>query len=717
MKISTLSSQPATTAVPIKGISEGSMGVLFQKFMQGAASAIDEKAIEQMEIQQEDADKEILDLLAFFELHLQEQEEGEGEGHSALYGTIARMIDSVPSQRQHTENLFTLISAFSSMQNNQLVETDAENYTRHLYKILQTLKQASPIFEKQVCEMQAIVQQPNVQYLQFSNGELQSFVKALDEKVQQVDNRLNTLALKLSSPAISVQNESRLNSLSFKLTSRLTEAQEEEHSALHDKIADMIEMIPVQAQSKEHVLSLISSFANMQNAQFAETDAESYIQNLNKIFETLTQISPMSASQIREFQGMMQQLTVKNIKLSNGELQSLIKALDGKVQELDDRLNSLAVKSSSSPSTEVQKESRLNSLSFKLTSNLTEAQEEHSALHDKIVDMIEMIPVQAQSKEHVLSLISSFANMQNAQFAEADAESYIQNLNKIFETLTQISPTLANQARELQGVIQQSTVKNIQFSNGELQSFIQALQVKAQELDSKPNLLSSALSPLLAKGQNKEQPITSNLNSLLSNRLQVSPQVQKIDNRVFKTPLLSIEGQENGYAIEKAIPFVSGEMSKVQQFSLHLGTGQSSELQSSKFIQEVQQLISKASFQQNGVQSKLVIKLFPEHLGSIQIELVQDSKETVARIIATSTQTKELLDKHMASLKQAFTSQQLNIDKVDIMNAPEQSLANNQERRDEKKEQQHMLQEERQEDEKSSSFNDSFEEALINYNV
>jgi flagellar hook-length control protein FliK len=66
-----------------------------------------------------------------------------------------------------------------------------------------------------------------------------------------------------------------------------------------------------------------------------------------------------------------------------------------------------------------------------------------------------------------------------------------------------------------------------------------------------------------------------------------------------------------------------------------------------------------------GVQ-KLLIKLNPEHLGSIRIELIQKDQVFTARILTTTEAAKEVLETHLHNLKHAFEAQNIKVDNVEI---------------------------------------------------
>ncbi|WP_081214030.1 flagellar hook-length control protein FliK [Priestia aryabhattai] len=172
----------------------------------------------------------------------------------------------------------------------------------------------------------------------------------------------------------------------------------------------------------------------------------------------------------------------------------------------------------------------------------------------------------------------------------------------------------------------------------------------------------------------------------------------------------------------QASSFGSGEMPKLQQFSIYLGQAKSDYQQSSNLVNELQKIWSKASFSTEEGTSKLLIKLFPKQLGAISIEMLQKDSETVARIVVSSVKTKELLDSNLSTLRHGLASQHVSIDKIDVL-LSEQAMSYNNENDQQKERQEKELFRNEEEDqdsqhlEEGASFLSSFEAALINYNV
>ncbi len=193
-------------------------------------------------------------------------------------------------------------------------------------------------------------------------------------------------------------------------------------------------------------------------------------------------------------------------------------------------------------------------------------------------------------------------------------------------------------------------------------------------------------------------------------------------NSSLKNSEISAGTNTTGATVEnQPSSFGSGEMPKLQQFSIYLGQAKSDYQQSSNLVNELEKIWSKASISTEEGTSKLFIKLFPKQLGAISIEMLQKDSETVARIVVSSAKTKELLEANLSTLRHGLASQHVSIDKIDVL-LSEQAMSYNNEN-DQQKERQEKEAFKKEEDqdsqqlEESASFLSSFEAALINYNV
>jgi flagellar hook-length control protein FliK len=88
--------------------------------------------------------------------------------------------------------------------------------------------------------------------------------------------------------------------------------------------------------------------------------------------------------------------------------------------------------------------------------------------------------------------------------------------------------------------------------------------------------------------------------------------------------------------------------------------------QSEALVKEIQNLINRSQLSGQQGNMKLLLKLFPENLGQIRIELIQRDGVLTARLLATTSHGKELLENNINQLKAGFVSQNIQMERIDI---------------------------------------------------
>lgn len=134
-----------------------------------------------------------------------------------------------------------------------------------------------------------------------------------------------------------------------------------------------------------------------------------------------------------------------------------------------------------------------------------------------------------------------------------------------------------------------------------------------------------------------------------------------------------------------------------------------------QFIDKFRQILEKSHFAKQPNGNTLLIKLYPEHLGSLRIELMQKDGAVTARILASAQTVKDLIDSSLSSLKQAFIQQNIAIDKLEVVfHQPELDTFHRDSSGGGRQEQQQPQNQQEKETEESDH---SFEELLINMEV
>lgn len=222
--------------------------------------------------------------------------------------------------------------------------------------------------------------------------------------------------------------------------------------------------------------------------------------------------------------------------------------------------------------------------------------------------------------------------------------------------------------------------------------------------------------------QNLEEGLTSLLKpdnrsgqEYIQNRFtQLARELNLLDAK--KTNFLEVNSlAETGSSIKAdgqtgAVTFLP-QMARAEQLTLMMNSPERP-VSAEQLMKQFELILSRSQFMNSGGTQKLFIKLFPEHLGSIRVELFQKDQTMMARIITTSGSAKETLESHINGLKQAFAAQNLSVDRIEVtqQQAQQERFLN----RDSQQQERQPDTREQEKKEEQGDFNLTFEEALLN---
>ena len=105
-----------------------------------------------------------------------------------------------------------------------------------------------------------------------------------------------------------------------------------------------------------------------------------------------------------------------------------------------------------------------------------------------------------------------------------------------------------------------------------------------------------------------------------------------------------------------------------------LPTNQAS--QAEALAKEIANLLNRSQMSNNQGTIKLMLKLFPENLGQIRVEIIQQNGVMSARLLATTAAGKELLDSSLNQLKTTLAAQNIQMDRLDVAQALQETDKN-----------------------------------------
>ncbi|WP_210363822.1 flagellar hook-length control protein FliK [Bacillus sp. REN3] len=162
------------------------------------------------------------------------------------------------------------------------------------------------------------------------------------------------------------------------------------------------------------------------------------------------------------------------------------------------------------------------------------------------------------------------------------------------------------------------------------------------------------------------------------------------------------------------IPFLP-HLARAEQLTIML-QNEDKPFSAEQLMKQFESILSKARFMNSGGMQKLFFKLYPEHLGSLRVELFQKDQTMMARIITTTSTAKEILESQINGLKQAFAAQNISVDRIEVSQQTlQQERFLNKDSQQQQQRQPEGHSEEKQEEHEDFRF--SFEEALLNTEI
>ncbi|MGV3467034.1 MAG: flagellar hook-length control protein FliK [Heyndrickxia sp.] len=319
--------------------------------------------------------------------------------------------------------------------------------------------------------------------------------------------------------------------------------------------------------------------------------------------------------------------------------------------------------------------------------------------------------------------------LESLQSLFANSSSFLSQLKEIQTSLT--DGNLLKGMSELASAFSMLPSETIgQLKGNQLQTF--AKNVKATEQLAKTVDLSMGDIKQLTQLNNGLQNVMAKIELLLKSNKQST------QNAILQTAFSSILKNGQGLASNtkeqtSAGSEVTGEskndgpletslysnimnpMSKTEQFVLHLGKGNETTGSYSEFVKEFTNILAKSQLT-TGLDgtNKLFIKLYPEHLGSIRIELLQDKGSITAKMFASSGTAKDLLDSGISQLKDAFSMQNIQVDKIDVLYGETQAQKfGQQDSRQQSSNQNNETPNQENEEENDNNFSNFLSESLL----
>lgn len=214
-----------------------------------------------------------------------------------------------------------------------------------------------------------------------------------------------------------------------------------------------------------------------------------------------------------------------------------------------------------------------------------------------------------------------------------------------------------------------------------LQNSLKNLSQKLEHFFNSPNNKSSKWNGILQQAFETNN-LGSSGDSVSKNGVQHSYLVNKDQGAFYNLPgkflslnssstdsagetFLEAEKAAKGNGVSLTSLIGQHQTAKVEQFSLFINKSQGGTTYE-QFVKEFANILARSQMVQTPNMSKLLIKLYPEQLGSLRIEILQQNGVMTARILASTKAAKEILDSQLTGLRQALSNQNLQVEKIEV---------------------------------------------------
>ncbi|MDR4218071.1 flagellar hook-length control protein [Priestia megaterium] len=713
-------------------------------------SASEEKSSDETAV-----DQNLLQAVGLIAIQLSEAEDKEMEP-AVLYEHLTEMINRIPSSPDLEQPLLKLQHVLTDMQRAPVSpETDSqEQYLTSISTLLELCKNTSAVFQTEFAQLMEELQKPQLQSVKLSDSQLEGLRKTAAEKIEKIHKQprllTDTLHEKRSADFFAVVQAAPKSSVRD-----MTAFHKEEKVPLLNQLPwkkDVILRNESMDRDSSKKDSEISFTANTAGATLENTPSSFKSKEAPKVQEFSIDLGQVKSDhqQSDNLLNELQKIWSKASLSAEKGRSKLFIALFPKqlgtisIEVLQQENETIAQVVVSSAKTKELLDANLSTLRQVLTSQhvsvdqvdvaAVQAAPETSVKDMNAFGKQEKVPQfsidlrQATSEyQQSRDLVNELENIWSKASISTEEGASKLSIKLVPKQLGTISIEVLQQDYKTIAQVVVSSAKTKELLDANLFRLRQALtsqhvsvDVDKAGVDAVHTASESSVRNTNAFRKEEKVPFFNQLPW----KKDVVLHSESIDtNSSLKNSESSAGTNTTGATVEnQSSSFGTGEMPKLQQFSIYLGQAKSDYQQSSNLVNELEKIWSKASFSTEEGTSKLFIKLFPKQLGAISIEMLQKDSETVARIVVSSAKTKELLDSNLSTLRHGLASQHVSIDKIDVL-LSEQAMSYNNENDQQKERQEKEAFKKEEEDqesqqlEESASFLSSFEAALINYNV
>ncbi|SFE38957.1 flagellar hook-length control protein FliK [Alteribacillus iranensis] len=264
---------------------------------------------------------------------------------------------------------------------------------------------------------------------------------------------------------------------------------------------------------------------------------------------------------------------------------------------------------------------------------------------------------------------------------------------------------LNNKESGMEQTTQTTKIEDFTFQLNEVKQLVQQLIWKSNNQE-KENIYKKSGSDQL---QNMSVPFLLKSPKMIGeNKRNMSTNDQLLQQIISRSVLSPVQ-EHQPLQTEAIMRESTGVLNTVEQAVIHLGDKKTDHAQQQQFIKQLQDLIGKSHLQsfRNGVQ-QLSIKLYPEHLGRLDVKLIQQNGSIHAHIMTTTKAAKEIVESQIHHLRQTFQLQNIPVERINI----EEQVSYTQQEQNKEESREHKEQENHEQKKKETEEKETFSNIL-----
>lgn len=266
------------------------------------------------------------------------------------------------------------------------------------------------------------------------------------------------------------------------------------------------------------------------------------------------------------------------------------------------------------------------------------------------------IPVDDMLNLENLSEVLGLTEEQLAQIIQQLLGDEQQEITDVWSIIEQAPAILSEVLAAMQGMQQKGEVQPKEVE--QVIQFLKLVQLLGNKVDTvyKQEQQLNQLKEALLSLTNQTQAIVNTQQEVIKPSFQQLVQTQTQNSSQQVTVKTETETQ----------PSVGLQQQVTQTKTVTITLPAEKPAQSETLVKEIQSLINRSQLSGQQGNMKLFLKLFPENLGQIRIEIVQKDGVLTARLLATTAMGKELLENNINQLKAGFVAQNIQMDRIDV---------------------------------------------------